>query len=69
MKTKWEWNSNVHDIYLNYDKIPSNLEIECDEDIIALLNKTLPAGKHGYLNLYKNIPKYEMRLKEELNFE
>jgi hypothetical protein len=64
-KTKWEWNSNVCDVYLDYDKIPSNLKITVNEDINAILERTLPASKHGYLNLTKTIPKYYLKLKGE----
>jgi hypothetical protein len=51
MQTRTEYNSNVYDLYANYDKIPSNNKLPDTNDINQLLKRTLPACKKGYFKL------------------
>lgn len=49
--TRKDYNSNVYDLYGDYDNIPSNNRLPETDDISKIINRTLPATKKGFFKL------------------
>lgn len=70
MKTSYECNSNVYDLYVDYHNIPSNIRLYTTEQFNLLFNRSLPLTKHGYFHLYINEGTFNtLELSEEVLIE
>lgn len=51
MTTRHNYNSDVYDINIDYNQLPSNLHKPIDNDIILLFQKSMPITKKAILNV------------------
>ena len=54
MGTREDYNSNVYDLYVDYDDIPTNIRFGGTERFNMLLNRSLPLTKKGFLSVELN---------------
>lgn len=60
MATKDYWNSNVYDMHLDYEKLPSNLPKPSTKDLVSILRKYTPITKRVIYNI--NLPSYDKNM-------
>lgn len=51
MKTKTDYHSSVYDIFGDYDDLPSNIKLPKGDEVVDLIQKSLPLSRKAFFNL------------------
>ena len=71
MRTKTDYNSCVYDVYGNYDDVPANLPLPTGDEVLGVIQRSLPITKKGFFNLlyHKKSQDQNLLLREKLGIK
>lgn len=68
MRTKTDYHPTVYDIFGDYDEIPSNIKLPMGDEVIDLIQKSLPLTRKAFLNFSakKIIPQQQINVVDNI---